>query len=150
MLRAAVLSAAGAMLVALAGCVYEPGRSAHEPRLSEEDARAVASHADGPVFYVGAAFAGLPLTHAKKYPDESPIEVAFGYGDCEPPPIDDTGCTLPLEIQSAICADGHTKVGIFGKARLRERAVRHLRPVGGGDAQAPEVVLDTGPSDCAS
>jgi hypothetical protein len=113
--------------------------------LSEKDVRDVARGEGGKVFYVGTEFAGLPLTHASKFPPESPLSVSFGYGDCEPPG-NDGGCPLPLEIQSTVCPDGHTKVGIFGyPQKLREQASRNLRPADGGEAPAPEVVFDTGP-----
>jgi hypothetical protein len=126
-------------LALIAGCSYAS-------RLSEQEARDVARDVDGQVFYVGTTFEGLPLTYAQKFPENSPINgVSFGYGDCEPPG-NEGGCPLPLEIQNAICPDEHTKVGIFGSpAGLRQRAAHSLRPVGGGDAPAPEVVIDTGP-----
>ena len=128
-------------LTAVPGCSFF---EANRPNLTDEDALDVARQVDGTVFYVGTTFAGLPLTYAEKSPDESVLDASFGYGDCEPPE-NDGGCPLPLEIQNAICRDGHTKVGIFGIRKLRQRAARALRPVGGGDAAAPEVVFDTGP-----
>jgi hypothetical protein len=128
------------LVVALASVVGCESKS-----LSEKDAREVARSADGTVFYVGTTFEGLPLTHAANYPAESPLETTFIYGDCDPGG-GDGGCPAPLEIQSAICADGPTKVGIFGyPGKLRKQAARNLRPVGGGDAPAPEVVIDSGP-----
>jgi hypothetical protein len=127
------------VLASVAGCSYAS-------RLSEQDALEVARDADGHVFFVGTTFEGLPLTYAQRFPENSRINgVSFGYGDCEPPE-GEGGCPLPLEIQNGICPDGHTKVGIFGStAGLRQRAARNLRPVGGGDAPAPEVVFDIGP-----
>ena len=82
----------GLVLASVAGCQ-------DESRLSEQDARDVASRAEGPVFYVGTEFAGLPLTRAKTGPEGSPVDAYFVYGDCEPSG-DEPRCTPPLQIQS--------------------------------------------------
>jgi hypothetical protein len=132
------------LVVALAGGCLD------DSRLSEQDARDVARQAEGPVFYVGTEFGGLPLTHAAEFPDESPIEASFIYGDCDPSG-DEPRCTAPLEIQTAVCPNGRTRVGIFvsyGFPRGQgQRLVRNLRPAGGGDIPPPEdVAFDHGPN----
>jgi len=135
----------GLVLASVAGCQ-------DESRLSEQDARDVASRAEGPVFYVGTEFAGLPLTRAKTGPEGSPVDAYFVYGDCEPSG-DEPRCTPPLQIQSAVCANGGTRVGIFvshgfprGQGQLRA-LVWSLRSAGDGEAPAPEEIrFDLGPS----
>jgi hypothetical protein len=141
--RGVLLLASTGLVVALAsGC-------RDDSWLSEQDARDVAAQAEGPVFYVGTEFAGLPLTHAEKWPEESPIEASFIYGDCEPSG-DEPRCTPPLQIQTAVCPNGGTRVGIFASYGFPQgqgkRLVRSLRPVGGGDAPKPKVSFTRVPS----
>jgi len=132
-----------AAAVALAGC-------AHDERPSEEDIRKIARQADGPVYYVGMSFEGLPLTHADGPQAARPSEAAFGYGDCEPTGSEG-GCPLPLDIQSAVCPGGRREVAIFTAGgfpprRMRD-VVRALRPVGGRVADRPDrIVFQVGPT----
>ena len=132
----------GVAALALAGCV-------HEERPSEDDVREIARQADGPVYYVGMSFEGFPLTHAQGPLPGSPTEAAFGYGDCEPPG-NEGGCPLPLDIQTAVCPNGRSEVGIFTAEGFPPRGmkdvVRALRPAGGRGPDAPErVVFQAGP-----
>jgi hypothetical protein len=117
-----------------------------EPSLADK-LDAVEREYGGRVFFVGRSFADLPLTDILYGPETGASTVTFVYGDCEVDPgIDPGGCPLPLDIQNAVCPGRRTAVGIFGTdASVMRRAARSLRPLGGGRARAPAVVLDRGP-----
>lgn len=77
---------------------------------------------DFDLYYLGAEFEGLPLTHVDRRKDEPTFEeplaanwVTFIYGDCEP--IGDTGCPAPLEVQ-------------VWPASVRNRGVQPVAPDG--------------------
>ena len=100
-------------------------------------------HARGPeLYYLGASFEGLRLSHA----DDSPRGGFFVYGDCEIPlGRDEGGCSPPLQIQNVTCPGEPTAVVVFGgEGGLAQRAAGALQLLR-GRGTSPRIAIGNDP-----
>ncbi len=99
------------------------------------DVRAAQDAVDFPIYWAGESVAGLPLTGVNR----KGAQVSILYGDCTP--SGDSGCPLPVEIQTTSMCDRNPLI-----LDVRPRESRRVRGVTAREHTEGDLSLETGTS----